>query len=61
MVAAALESNLQFVIADYANNVRNFYELYDELRQAAARDSELLSLYHGYLSDEFYSDRSCAF
>ena len=56
MVAAALESNLQFVIADYANNVRNFYELYDELRQAAARDSELLSLYHGYLSDEFYSD-----
>lgn len=56
MVAYALESDRRFAKADYENNVRNFYELYDEMREIVAVDRELISLYQGYLSDGFYSD-----
>lgn len=56
-VAQALESGQKFVKGDYANNVRNFYALYDEMREIVATDRELTSLYRGYLSDAFYPDK----
>ena len=55
-VAYALESNRSFTIADYESNIRNFYELYDEMREIVAADRELISLYRSYLSDAFYPD-----
>lgn len=55
-VAGALGSARKFAKADYANNVRNFYALYDEIRDVVAGDGELIRLYRGYLQDAFYPD-----
>ncbi len=55
-VASELESDYQFRKGAYAENIRNFLNLYDEISAALKEDAELVNLLHSHLPDDCYPD-----
>lgn len=55
-VASELESDYQFRKGAYAENIRNFLNLYDEISAALKEDAELINLLHSHLTDDCYPD-----
>ena len=55
-VASELESDYQFRKGAYAENIRNFLNLYDEISAALKEDAELVNLLHSHLTDGCYPD-----
>lgn len=55
-VANELESDYQFRKGAYAENIRNFLNLYDEISAALKEDAELVNLLHSHLTDDCYPD-----
>ena len=55
-VASELESNYRFKKGAYADNIRNFLKLYDELSVAIKEDTELVNLFQSQLTDNCYPD-----
>lgn len=56
MVASELEANCRFKKGDYANNIRNYLKLYDEISMALKKDTELVNLLQSQLTDTCYPD-----
>lgn len=56
-VADELRSNFKFKKGEYADNLRNFYSLYDELCGEISKDKELVSLLRSKITDEHYPDK----
>lgn len=54
-----LGSDLHFKKGAYADNLRNFYTLYDEICEELKRDNELLALFKSQLTDSCYPDPEC--
>lgn len=57
--ADELGSDLLFKKGAYADNLRNFYTLYDEICEELKRDNELLALFKSQLTDSCYPDPEC--
>ena len=57
--ADELGSDLHFKKGAYADNLRNFYTLYDEICEELKRDNELLALFKSQLTDSCYPDPEC--
>lgn len=55
-VASELESDYQFRKGAYAENIRNFLNLYDEISADLKEDAELVNLLHSHLTDDCYPD-----
>lgn len=55
-VASELESDYQFRKGAYAENIRNFLNLYDEISAALKEDADLVNLLHSHLTDDCYPD-----
>lgn len=55
-VADELDSDYRFKKGSYADNIRNFYKLYDELCEEIKQDTELVNLFKGQLTDSCYPD-----
>ncbi len=55
-VADELESDYRFKKGAYADNIRNFYRLYDEICEELKQDTELVNLFKSQLTDTCYSD-----
>ena len=55
-VASELESDYRFKKGAYADNIRNFLKLYDEISVALKEDTELVNLFQSQLTDACYSD-----
>lgn len=55
-VAGELESDYQFKKGAYADNIRNFLRLYDEISTALKEDTELVNLLRSQLTDTCYPD-----
>lgn len=55
-VAEELGSNYKFKKGAYAENLRNFYALYDEICKALKNDDELVSLLKSQITDSCYND-----
>ena len=55
-VANELESDYRFKKGAYADNIRNFLKLYDEISVALKEDTELVNLFQSQLSDTCYPD-----
>lgn len=55
-VASELESDYQFRKGAYAENIRNFLNLYDEISAALKEDAKLVNLLHSHLADDCYPD-----
>ncbi len=55
-VASEFESDYQFRKGAYAENIRNFLNLYDEISAALKEDAELVNLLHSHLTDDCYPD-----
>lgn len=55
-VASELESDYQFRKGAYAENIRNFLNLYDEISAALKEDAKLVNLLHSHLTDDCYPD-----
>ena len=55
-VADVLKSGYYFKKGAYADNIRHFYRLYDEICQAIKGDTELVRLLKGKLTDSCYPD-----
>ncbi len=55
-VADKLSSNYQFKQGAHAENLRNFYSLYDEICEYISADAELTSLFQSQLTDTCYPD-----
>ena len=55
-VASELESDYRFKKGAYADNIRNFLKLYDEISVALKRDTELVNLFQSQLTDTCYPD-----
>ncbi len=55
-VAIELESDYQFRKGAYAENIRNFLNLYDEISAALKEDAELVNLLRSHLTDDCYPD-----
>lgn len=58
-MAAALGSNYVFKKGAYAEDLRNFYALYNEVREEIKKDSELVSMMRSLLADDLYGDPEC--
>lgn len=56
MVASELESDYRFKKGAYADNIRNFLKLYDEISAALKEDTELVNLFQSQLTDTCYPD-----
>ncbi len=56
-VADVLKSGYYFKKGAYADNIRHFYRLYDEICQEIKGDTELVRLLKGKLTDSCYPDR----
>ncbi len=56
-VAEALESDLIFKKGTYADNLRNFYALYNELCDELKKDDELRNILNSVLTDTCYQDK----
>lgn len=55
-VADELESDYRFKKGAYADNIRNFYRLYDEICEELKQDTELVNLFKSQLTDTCYPD-----
>lgn len=55
-VADELESSYRFKKGAYADNIRNFYKLYDEVCEELKQDKELVNLLKSQLTDICYPD-----
>lgn len=55
-VADVLEANYRFKKGAYADNIRNFLKLYDEISAALKTDTELVNLLQSQLTDACYPD-----
>lgn len=55
-VSEELGSNYKFKKGAYAENLRNFYALYDEICKALKSDDELVSLLKSQITDTCYND-----
>ena len=55
-VASELESDYRFKKGAYADNIRNFLKLYDEISTALKEDTELVNLFQSQLTDTCYPD-----
>lgn len=55
-VASELESDYRFKKGAYADNIRNFLQLYDEVSIALKEDTELVNLFQSQLTDTCYPD-----
>ena len=55
-VACELESDYRFKKGAYADNIRNFLKLYDEISAALKEDTELVNLFQSQLRDTCYPD-----
>lgn len=58
-VASALKSDYHFKKGAYANNLRSFYRLYDEICDEINKDEELVDLVNSYLDEHHYPDPAC--
>ncbi len=54
--ADELGSDLHFKKGAYADNLRNFYELYDEICEEVKKDEELLRMFKAQLTESCYPD-----
>lgn len=54
--ASVLESDYCFKRGAYADNIRNFLKLYDEINTAIKEDTELVNLFRSQLSATCYPD-----
>lgn len=55
-VSSELESDYRFKKGAYADNIRNFLRLYDEISAALKEDTELVTLFQSQLTDTCYPD-----
>lgn len=55
-VASELEADYRFKKGAYADNIRNFLKLYDEISAALKEDAELINLFQSQLTDTCYPD-----
>lgn len=55
-VADELESDYRFKKGAYADNIRNFYKLYDEICEELKQDTELVNLLMSQITDTCYPD-----
>lgn len=55
-VASELESDYHFKKGAYADNIRNFLKLYDEISAVLKEDTELVNLFQSQLTDTCYPD-----
>lgn len=55
-VASELESDYRFKKGAYADNIRNFLKLYDEISVTLKEDTELANLFQSQLTDTCYPD-----
>lgn len=55
-VADELESDYRFKKGAYADNIRNFYKLYDEICEELKQDTELVNLLRSQLTNTCYPD-----
>lgn len=55
-VASELESDYRFKKGAYADNIRNFLRLYDEISIALKEDTELVNLFRSQLTDTCHPD-----
>ena len=55
-VASELESDYRFKKGAYADNIRNFLKLYDEISVVLKEDTELVNLFQSQLTDTCYPD-----
>ncbi len=55
-VASELEADYGFKKGAYADNIRNFLRLYDEISLALKEDTELVNLFQSQLTDTCYPD-----
>lgn len=55
-VADGLGSDYRFKKGAYADNIHNFYKLYDEICEEIALDTELVNLFKSQLTDSCYPD-----
>lgn len=55
-VADELESDYRFKKGAYADNIRNFYKLYDEICEELKQDTELVYLLRSQITDTCYPD-----
>ena len=59
-VSSELESDYRFKKGAYADNIRNFLRLYDEISAALKEDTELVNLFQSQLTDTCYPDPDLA-
>lgn len=55
-VASELKSDYRFKKGAYADNIRNFLKLYDEISVTLKEDTELVNLFQSQLTDTCYPD-----
>lgn len=55
-VASELESDYRFKKGAYADNIRNFLKLYDEISVVLKEDTELVNIFQSQLTDTCYPD-----
>lgn len=55
-VSSELESDYRFKKGAYADNIRNFLRLYDEISAALKEDTEMVNLFQSQLTDTCYPD-----
>lgn len=55
-VSNKLGSNYKFKKGSYTDNLKNFYDFYNEIRESLKRDSTLIDLFKSQLTDDCYPD-----
>ncbi|GAA6491144.1 hypothetical protein K280104A7_07080 [Candidatus Bariatricus faecipullorum] len=55
-VASELKADYRFKKGAYADNIRNFLKLYDEISEVLKSDAELVNLFQSQLTDTCYPD-----
>lgn len=55
-VSNKLGSNYKFKKGSYADNLKSFYDFYNEIRESLKRDSTLIDLFKSQLTDDCYPD-----
>lgn len=55
-VSNKLDSNYKFKKGSYTDNLKSFYDFYNEIRESLKRDSTLIDLFKSRLTDDCYPD-----
>lgn len=55
-VSNKLDSNYKFKKGSYTDNLKSFYDFYNEIRESLKRDSTLIDLFKSQLTDDCYPD-----